>query len=150
MQNINKSNDEYNSLVKQNRPAKTKIRNFIKAYVVGGFICVIGQGFWQLYMFLNLSQDDAGALGTITMMFLGGLLTGIGVYDNLGQFAGAGSIVPVTGFANAMVSPALEYKQDGLIMGLGANLFSVAGPVLTYGMVSAFVIGLLKTVLGGG
>ena len=150
MKNINKTNDEFNKLVKENRPVKTRFRNILKAYIVGGFICVIGQGFWEIYMYFNLSQDDAGVLGTITMMFLGGLLTGLGLYDRLGQFAGAGSIVPVTGFANAMVSPALEYKQDGMVLGMGAKLFSVAGPVLTYGMVSAFVVGVLKTIFGGG
>lgn len=149
MKHINKTRGEYKKVVTQNQSSKTKIKNFIKAYIVGGLFCVIGQGFWQLYMSLNLSQDDAGILSTITMIFIGGLLTGIGIYDEIGQFSGAGSIVPVTGFANAMVSPAMEYKQEGLITGLGAKMFSVAGPVLVYGMVFAFVIGLLKTVLGG-
>ncbi len=149
MKNINKTSDEYKKIVKENQPAITRGRNIVKAFLVGGIISVIGQAFWQLYMFFNLSQDDAGALATITMIFLGGLLTGIGVYDEIGQFAGAGSIVPVTGFANAMVSPAMEYKQEGIILGLGAKMFNVAGPVLTYGMVSAFIIGVLKIVLGG-
>ncbi|MDI3548282.1 MAG: stage sporulation protein [Halanaerobiales bacterium] len=149
MKNINKTADEYQKIVKQNRPAITKTKNFIKAYVVGGFICVIGQGFWHFYMLFNISQDNAGALSTITMIFLGGLLTGLGIYDEIGQFAGAGSIVPVTGFANAMVSPALEFKQEGLILGLGAKMFIVAGPVLVYGMVSAFIIGVLKVVFKG-
>lgn len=149
MKNINKTADEYQKIVKQNRPAITKTKNFIKAYVVGGFICVIGQGFWHFYMLFNISQDNAGTLSTITMIFLGGLLTGLGIYDEIGQFAGAGSIVPVTGFANAMVSPALEFKQEGLILGLGAKMFIVAGPVLVYGMVSAFIIGVLKVVFKG-
>ncbi len=149
MKHINKTKDEYQKVVKQNQSSKTKVKNFIKAYIVGGIFCIIGQGLWRIYMLSNLSQGDAGVLSTITMIFLGGLLTGIGVYDEIGQFAGAGSIVPVTGFANAMVSPALEYKQEGLIFGLGAKMFSVAGPVLVYGMVSAFIIGLLKLILGG-
>lgn len=149
MKNINKTKDEYQDMVKKNHPKENKVKNIIKAFLVGGTICLIGQGFWNLYLyFFDYSQDDAGALATITMIFLGGLLTGIGIYDELGQFAGAGSIVPVTGFANAMVSPAIEYKQEGFVLGLGAKLFSVAGPVLTYGMVSAFVIGVLKEVLG--
>lgn len=149
MKHINKTKDQYQKIVTQNQSSVTKARNFIKAYIVGGIFCVIGQGLWQFYMLLNLSRNDAGVLSTITMMFLGGLLTGIGVYDEIGQFSGAGSIVPVTGFANAMVAPAMEYKQEGLILGLGAKMFSVAGPVLVYGMVTSFLIGLLKIVLGG-
>ncbi|HLV10580.1 MAG TPA: stage V sporulation protein AC [Halanaerobiales bacterium] len=150
MKNINKTTDEYSNLIKKNQPPVKKVRNIIRAFVVGGLISVLGQGLWNLYLlYFDLSQDDAGALATITLIFLGGLLTGLGVYDNLGQFAGAGSIVPVTGFANAMVSPAMEYKQEGYILGIGAKLFSVAGPVLTYGMVSAFIIGALKQILGG-
>jgi stage V sporulation protein AC len=148
MKQLNISNDEYKKVVKQNQKPKRKVINFIKAYIIGGVFCVIGQGFWQIYMLANFSQDDAGVLSTITMILIGGLLTGIGMYDIIGQFSGAGSIVPVTGFANAMVSPAMEYKQDGLILGLGANMFAVAGPVLVYGMVFAFAIGLLKTILG--
>ncbi|MFW6022711.1 MAG: stage V sporulation protein AC [Halanaerobiaceae bacterium] len=150
MKNINKTADEYKNLIEEKQFKKNKLSNILKAFFVGGLICLLGQWFWNFYInVFNYPQDQAGALGTITMIFLGGLLTGLGVYDELGQFAGAGSIVPVTGFANAMVSPALEYKQEGLIMGLGANLFSVAGPVLTYGMVSAFIIGVLKKILGG-
>ncbi len=149
MKHINKTKDEYKKLVKQNQAPRTKFKNFIKAYIVGGIICVIGQGFWEIYILANMSQEDAGTLSAITMIFIGALLTGIGVYDEIGQFSGAGSMVPITGFANAMVSPAMEFKQDDIILGLGAKMFVVAGPVLVYGMVSAFIIGLLKTVLGG-
>ncbi len=150
MKNINKTKDEYKKIIKKNQPPVKKFSNIIKAFLVGGLICTLGQGFWNLYLtFFNLAQNDAGAMSTITLIFLGGLLTGLGFYDELGQFAGAGSIVPVTGFANSMVAPALEYKQEGYILGMGAKLFSVAGPVLTYGMVSAFFIGLLKELLGG-
>lgn len=149
MKNINKTTDEYKKIVEENQPPQSNLKNFIKAYFVGGFICTVGQGFWQLYMLFDISQQDAGTLTTITMLFIGGLLTGIGIYDELGQFAGAGSIVPITGFSNAMVSPAMEYKQDGYILGLGAKMFSIAGPVFVYGMVSAFIIGLLKFILGG-
>ena len=150
MKNINKTKSEYRKIVKKKQPPVNKLKNILKAFLVGGAICSIGQGFWDLYLlFFNLSKDDAGALATITMIFLGGLFTGVGLYDKIGQFAGAGSIIPVTGFANAMVSPALEYKQEGLILGLGAKIFSVAGPVLTYGIVSAFIIGVFMELLGG-
>lgn len=146
MKNINKTTDEFNKIVKKEQPAVNKVSNFLKAYLVGGTICLIGQIFWELYMTLfDYSQQDAETMATITMIFLGGLLTGLDVYDEIGQFAGAGSLVPVTGFANSMVAPALEYKQEGFIIGIGANLFSIAGPVLAYGMVSAFLVGLIKT-----
>ncbi|MFW5999381.1 MAG: stage V sporulation protein AC [Halanaerobiales bacterium] len=144
MKNINKSPDEYKKVVKEQSKGVSRFKRFLRAFIVGGLICLIGQAFWNLYIFMNISQDDAGALSTITMIFLGALLTGIGIYDELGQFSGGGTIVPVTGFANAMVSPALEYKQEGLIMGLAANMFSVAGPVLVFGMVSSFIIGVIK------
>ncbi len=149
MGNINKSKDEYKKLVKKNSPPLPRFKNIIKAYLVGGLICLIGQGFWNLYILIGYNQTDAGAMGTITMIMIGGLLTGMGYYDRLGQFAGAGSMVPVTGFANAMVSPALEYKQEGLVLGMGAKMFTVAGPVLTYGMVSSFFIGIIKLIFGG-
>ena len=146
MKNINKTTDEFNKIVKKEQPAVNKVSNFLKAYLVGGTICLIGQIFWELYMTLfDYSQQDAETMVTITMIFLGGLLTGLDVYDEIGQFAGAGSLVPVTGFANSMVAPALEYKQEGFIIGIGAKLFSIAGPVLAYGMVSAFLVGLIKT-----
>jgi len=149
MKNINKTVDEYKKIVKKHHPPVSRLRNTIIAFIIGGLICVIGQAFWYLYMFFNISQEDAGVLSTITMILLGGLLTGLGLYDEIGQFAGAGSIIPVTGFANSMVSPAMEFKQEGLVLGLGARMFSVAGPVLVYGMVSAFIVGVLKTIFGG-
>ncbi len=147
MKNINKTEDEYKNIVKEKKPGKNKLLNFIKAYIIGGLICVIGQGFWDLYMVLNFNEYDAGILSVITMIFIGGLLTGLGIYDKIGQFSGAGTLVPITGFSNAMVSPAMEYKQEGLILGLGSRMFNVAGPVLVYGIVTSFIIGLLKTVL---
>lgn len=149
MQNINKSDDEYSRLNDKIKPPIPKFKNILKAFFTGGMICLFGQILWQLYILLGFSQDDAGIMGTITLIFLGGFLTGIGIYDEISQFAGAGTIIPVTGFANAMVAPALEYKQDGLVLGMGAKIFNVAGPVLTYGMVSAFLIGFIKLILGG-
>ncbi len=147
LKNINKTDNEYKNLVKEQKPSKNKTLNFVKAYVIGGFICVIGQGFWDIYILLNFNREDAAILSVITMIFLGGLFTGLGIYDKISQFSGAGSLVPITGFANAMVSPAMEYKQEGLILGLGAKMFNVAGPVLVYGMITSFIIGVLKMIL---
>ena len=149
MQNINKSDDEYSRLNEKIKPNIPKFRNIIRAYLTGGTICLLGQSLWNIYMIFGFNQENAGIMSTITLILIGGLLTGIGKYDEISQFAGAGTIIPVTGFANAMVSPALEYKQDGLVLGMGSKLFSVAGPVLTYGMVSSFIIGFLKLIFGG-
>ena len=147
MDNIQKTPDEYKKVIQKEQDEVSKLSKFIRAYIVGGLICVIGQGFWIFYLnYFNMSMDDAGIMSTITMIFLGALFTGLGVYDEMSQFSGGGTVVPVTGFANAMVAPALEYKQEGLILGMAANMFSVAGPVLVYGMVSSFIIGLIKYV----
>ncbi|MGM0410401.1 MAG: stage V sporulation protein AC [Bacillota bacterium] len=149
MENIDKSKEEYKILEKKNRSDIPKYKNLIFSFIIGGIICLLGQIIWEMYINLGFSQEDGGTMTTITLIFLGSFLTGIGVYDEISQYAGAGTIVPVTGFANAMVAPALEYKQDGYILGMGAKLFSVAGPVLSYGMLSAFIIGLLKYIFGG-
>ena len=147
MKNINKTADQYKKIVKENQPKRSGILDFLKAFLVGGLICLLGQIFWNLYISLGISIDDAATLSVISLIFLGALLTGLGIYDDIAQFGGGGAIVPITGFANAMVSPAMEYKQDGLILGLGANLFKVAGPVLAFGMVTAFILGTLKIIL---
>lgn len=149
MENIDKSKEEYKILEKKNRSDIPKYKNLLFSFIIGGIICLLGQIIWEMYINLGFSQEDGGTMTTITLIFLGSFLTGIGVYDEISQYAGAGTIVPVTGFANAMVAPALEYKQDGYILGMGAKLFSVAGPVLSYGMLSAFIIGLLKYIFGG-
>lgn len=146
MKNVNKTADEYSKLVKQHRPGKAKLRNFLMAYLVGGLICAFGQGVTQILMAYGMAKEAASPMTTIILIFLGVLATGLGVYDELGQFAGAGAAVPVTGFANAIASPAIEFKQEGWILGLGAKMYIVAGPVLTYGMVTAFLMGVLKTI----
>lgn len=147
IKNINKTPDEYNKMIQQYRPKKPKVKDFILAYLVGGTICAIGQIITQILMAGGMDQTKAAPAATVILIFLGALLTGLGVYDEIGQFGGAGAAVPVTGFANAIVSPAMEFKQEGWILGLGAKMYIVAGPVLTYGMVSAFLIGLIKTLL---
>ena len=120
-----------------------------KAFVVGGLICVIGQ---CISMFgrevLQLLEDQTSAFTSITLIFLGATLTGIGIYDRIGQFAGAGSIVPITGFANSIVAPAMEFKREGQVTGTGAKLFTVAGPVLTFGISASIVVGLIYYFLG--
>ncbi|WP_018250008.1 stage V sporulation protein AC [Orenia marismortui] len=147
MGTIDKTPDEYQKLIKKHQPTDSKLKNFFLAYLIGGLICLFGQIVINYFTSKGISLNDAGSYTTILLIFIGGLLTGLGVYDEIAQFAGAGTIVPITGFANAIVSPAMEYKQEGYILGLGAQIYSIAGPVLTYGMLSAFLIGVIKLLI---
>lgn len=138
---------EYQDLAKRQKPKRPIVRNVCVAYLVGGLICVIGQAVAQLYIRLGFSVEDAGSPTVATLILIAAVLTGLGIYDVLGQFAGAGAAVPVTGFANSVVSAALEFKREGLVLGVGAKMFSLAGPVLVYGTVTAFVVGIIKALL---
>ena len=139
--------ENYKTLSQQFTPKPTILKNIIRAFVVGGVICVIGQVFINLFVVGGLSNIEASTAATATMIFLGALLTGLGVYDDIGKFAGAGSIVPVTGFANSIVAPAMEFKREGYILGVGAKLFTVAGPVLVYGITTSIVVGIIYYLL---
>ena len=131
---------KYGEYVTKKMPKSNLPLDIIKAFVVGGLICVIGEAFSTLYSDVcGLREDTVSALTSSTMIFLGALFTGLGVNDVLGNFAGAGSIVPITGFANSIVSPAMEFKREGLVLGVGAKLFSVAGPVLVYGITASVI-----------
>lgn len=147
MSNEKKSNEnekKYKDYVDEISPKPSYIKNYIMAFLVGGIICMIGQGINDSYMnFLGLSKENAATWTSITLIFLGAFLTGLGVYDLIGKRAGAGSIIPITGFANSIVSPAMEFKREGYVMGVGANLFKIAGPVLAYGVGSSIVFGFI-------
>ena len=147
MAQINKSAQDYQKIVKQHHPQDSKLKNFLLAYLFGGGICLLGQVINNLFVFFNIESTQAGTLTTITLILMGGLLTGLGIYDEIAQIAGAGTIVPITGFANAVVSPALEYRQEGYILGIGAQVYSIVGPVLTYGMLTAMLVGILKLLI---
>ena len=139
---------EYDRLVKQVSPRSEVFGALIKAFVVGGLICCLGQGL--NYIGEHLLLLDTASESTLTstaLIFLSALLTGLGVYDKLGQFAGAGSIVPITGFANSIVSPAMEFKREGFVLGVGAKMFVVAGPVLVYGIASSVIYGVIYFIL---
>ena len=136
------TNQEYKQYVKSLAKPSPLWRDLAWAFCVGGGICAGGQGLSRLYQYLGMSREDAGAWVSITLIFLSALLTGLGVFDQVARRAGAGTLVPITGFANAMVSPALEFKQEGLVTGTGAKLFTVAGPVLAYGTAASVVYGL--------
>lgn len=138
-----KLRSEFDQVRDQSKPKKKKLKNSIIAFVVGGSICTFGQIIHNLFMLGGVSTKEAGLITTIIMVFLGSLLTGIGVYDKIGRVAGAGSIVPITGFANSIVSCAMEFKSEGLIFGVGAKMFNIAGPVLVYGVLSSWIVGFI-------
>lgn len=142
--------ESYKKEVKKTMPKSNLLRECFMAFVVGGLICVVGQAVSDFgKCVLSLDREGASAFTAIVMIFLGAFFTGLGIYDVLGRFAGAGSIVPITGFANSIVSPAMEFKREGYILGVGAKLFSIAGPVLVYGISSAVLIGIVYYIFGG-
>lgn len=141
----------YQQMVSEAMPKKPMLPQLLKAFVVGGLICCIGQAVSDLgRTMLHLDEDALSAFTAIVMVFFGATLTGIGLYDKIGKFAGAGSIVPITGFANSIVSPAMEYKREGYIMGVGAKMFTIAGPVLVYGIGSSVIYGILYLIFHRG
>lgn len=136
--------NEYKKYVEKMSPKPAYLKNCIMAFLVGGLICCIGQGINDIYMkIINLDKLAAASATSMTLIFIGAFLTGLGVYDLIGKRAGAGSIIPITGFANSIVSPAMEFKKEGYVTGVGANLFKIAGPVLVYGISSSIICGLL-------
>ncbi|MDK2564719.1 stage V sporulation protein AC [Romboutsia sedimentorum] len=135
---------DYKKYVDEISPKPKYLKNYILAFIVGGIICVIGEVINDLYMkFLQLDKMASAGATSITLIFIGAFLTGLGVYDLIGKRAGAGSIIPITGFANSIVSPAMEYKREGYVLGVGANLFKIAGPVLVYGIGSSILCGFV-------
>ncbi|MFC3798730.1 stage V sporulation protein AC [Cohnella sp. GCM10012308] len=142
---------EYRQLALKRQPARPVALNCLRAFIVGGLICVLGQGIQEAFMhFAHMSQKEAAAPTVAVLIAASVVLTAAGVYDKLGQWAGAGSAVPVTGFANAMSSAAIEHRSEGLVLGTGANMFKLAGSVIVFGTVAAFVIALLRFIFGYG
>ncbi|MDI6709481.1 MAG: stage V sporulation protein AC [Bacillota bacterium] len=125
------------------KPKPPVLRNTIWAFAVGGLITILGQALLLFFQGLGLAPLAAGTATSITLIFLAALLTGLGVYDEIARYAGAGTIVPITGFANSMVAPALEAKAEGLVLGVGARLFTIAGPILVFGIVAGWIVGLI-------
>ena len=143
------TNKEYSEITKKRSP-NTKIGvTFTKAFLIGGAICTIGQGFMNLYKYLGFGKTEAGALTSMTLIFISAILTGLKLYDKMAKHGGAGTLVPITGFANAVVAPALEYKTEGYILGVGAKMFTIAGPVLVFGIAASALYGILFYMFGG-
>ncbi len=141
---MNMNKETYKKYADARAPRSPILKNCIRAFLVGGLICILGQGLKDVYTKLcGMEKEDAGTLTAVTLVFLAVLLTGIGIFDRIAKFAGAGTLVPITGFANAVASPAIDSKSEGWILGVGSKIFSVAGPVLLYGTLAGAVYGVI-------
>ena len=134
---------QYAALVKEVSPKSPIGKDCLYAFVIGGLICTLGQGLSVLYRSIGLSPQDGATAASMTLVALSALLTGLSLYDDLAKAAGAGTLVPITGFANAIAAPAVEFKTEGLVLGVGAKLFTIAGPVIVYGLTASVVYGLI-------
>ncbi|MBQ1274865.1 MAG: stage V sporulation protein AC [Cellulosilyticum sp.] len=143
MANINQIKKDYQQIVDKHSPKNKVVTNSIKAFFVGGLICTLGQLLINLYMYFGLSFYESTTLATDSLIFISFVVTAFNVYDNIGKVGGAGALVPITGFANSMVSAAMEYKKEGYIYGMGAKLFTIAGPVIVFGTIASVVIGII-------
>lgn len=147
MENLNKK--DYEKFADRKVPKPTYMKNIIFAFIVGGSICTIGQFVNNYLLKMGYSEELSGMGTSIFMVFLGALLTGLGIYDKIGKIGGAGAAVPITGFANSIVAPAMEYKREGFIFGVASKMFIIAGPVLVYGVGSSIIVGLLSILFKG-
>ena len=141
-------NQKIEKVKKETSPKRKVFFNFIMAFIIGGIICIIGELFTMLFIKLKVEKDIANIYSVIVMVFIGSLTTGLGLYDKLGQIAGCGTIIPITGFANSMTSSALESKSEGVILGIINNMFKLAGSVIVAGVVSGVVVGAIRYLLG--
>lgn len=146
---MNMSKKEYNRYVARLAQKSPLGKDLLRSFLVGGLICVIGQLILNGFTALDLSEQDAAAATSVSLVFLSAVLTGLSVYDDIAKFAGAGTLVPITGFANAVVSPAIEFKAEGFVTGMAAKIFIIAGPVIVYGTVASVLYGLILVIFGG-
>ncbi|WP_458407470.1 stage V sporulation protein AC [Anaerotignum sp.] len=143
MDTSKKGQQQYSEMVKQASPNSPIFMDCIKAFISGGIICTIGQLLLNLYTGMDISEKDAALWVSITLIGLSALLTALGIYEKLGKYCGAGTIVPITGFANSVVSPAIEFKKEGMVFGMAAKMFIVAGPVIVYGTLTSMLVGFI-------
>lgn len=137
------TNEEYRAYAEKHMPRSHSRRDALRAFAVGGGICALGQLITELYLYLGLEKDPAGAACSVTLIFIGALLTGLGIYDKIAKFAGAGTLVPITGFSNSVVAPALEFKTEGMVLGTAAKMFIISGPVIVFGTSASVLYGLV-------
>ncbi len=142
------TNEEYRQYTERHAPRSPAGKNLLWAFLIGGLICCVGQFLIKLYASLGLDEESAAAAASVSLVFLGALLTGLGLYDTLARRAGAGTLVPITGFANSVVAPALEFKTEGFITGTAVKMFSIAGPVIVFGVSASVVYGLILCLIG--
>lgn len=137
------TNKQYNKYVERRASTSPCVKNCIKAFCVGGMICLIGELIIQLYQYLGADGITSTALSSITLIIIAGLLTGFGIFDKIARFGGAGALVPITGFSNSVTSPSIEAKSEGYVTGVASKMFTIAGPVIVYGTISSIIYGLL-------
>ena len=142
------TNEEYKKYTERHAPRSPVGKNLLWAFLIGGLICCLGQFLMNLYTSLGLDEEIAATAESISLVFLGALLTGLGLYDTIAKRAGAGTLVPITGFANSVVAPALEFKTEGFITGTAVKMFSIAGPVIVFGISASVVYGLILCLIG--
>ena len=144
---FNMTNKQYNEYVKGKSPNSTILKDCIYAFLIGGGICTIGQFINMFLSACGFTKETASTITSVIMIFLGALLTGLNIYDDIAKYAGAGTIVPITGFANSIVSSAMEFKSEGYIMGLGAKMFTIAGPVIVFGIIASVACGIIYYII---
>lgn len=142
------SNEEYRRYSEQHMPRSPFIKDALNAFWIGGLICTLGQFILNIYKMCGLNPEAAATAVSVTLVFIGALLTGLGVYDRIAKYAGAGTLVPITGFANSVVAPALEFKTEGFITGTAAKMFVISGPVIVYGISASVIYGLILCLIG--
>ncbi|HPT83064.1 MAG TPA: stage V sporulation protein AC [Limnochordia bacterium] len=140
---------EYQQLVQENLPPRPIVKNMLWAFFVGGIICAIGQVVLTIAQSFERTKNEAAAVTLAAMIFLGTILTALGVYDEIAEKAGAGAAVPITGFANTVTSAAMDFRREGLLLGMGAKMFVIAGPVIVYGILAGFIVALIKSLVLG-
>lgn len=143
MNKIDQMKNKYPQMVDKVSPQNKVFTNSLKAFWVGGVICTIGQYISNMLIIMGLTKDESAAITSVILIFLGAALTALNIYDEIGKYGGAGSAIPITGFSNSMVSAAIEYKSEGYVFGLGAKIFTIAGPVIVYGVISSTIIGII-------
>ncbi len=146
---MNMDKKQYKRFSTAHAPKSPIVKDCVFAFLFGGGICTLAQGFRDAYMMIpNMSKETAGTLASVTLIFIAVLLTGLGVFDNIAKIAGAGTLVPITGFANSVASPAIDSRSEGYVLGVGAKIFTVCGPVLLYGTLAGFIYGVIYWIIG--
>lgn len=138
---------DYKKYVDSFSPRSPILLDVLKAFVIGGIVCTIGEGLSELFLWLGLSKEESGTLVSISLILISAILTSLHLFDNIAKHAGAGTLVPITGFSNAIVSAAIEYRPEGFVLGVGAKIFSIAGPVITYGIIASVLAGVYYYVI---